>query len=82
MRVQLHKRLLNNHIRKIFHKKNLITFPFVCLENYTLYLWKKTNEMHMYNYSKFVYSEALLALPSLTVFKQEAPSPENQQNSK
>ncbi|CAL7950686.1 unnamed protein product [Xylocopa violacea] len=26
-------------------------------------------------------SEALLALPSLTVFKQEAPSPENQQNS-
>ncbi|KAH0948462.1 hypothetical protein HN011_009827 [Eciton burchellii] len=25
-------------------------------------------------------SEALLALPSLTVFKQEAPSPENQQN--
>ncbi|KAK9302145.1 hypothetical protein QLX08_005749 [Tetragonisca angustula] len=26
-------------------------------------------------------SEALLSLPSLTVFKQEAPSPENQQNS-
>ncbi|XP_053995472.1 transcription factor CP2-like protein 1 isoform X3 [Hylaeus anthracinus] len=33
--------------------------------------------MHQYLKS----SEALLALPSLTVFKQEAPSPENQQNS-
>lgn len=45
------------------------------------YAWKRKKEQAC-NRLKFVCSEALLALPSLTVFKQEAPSPENQQNSK
>ncbi|XP_076679019.1 transcription factor CP2 like gemini isoform X5 [Andrena cerasifolii] len=36
---------------------------------------------HLDNHAPVFENEALLALPSLTVFKQEAPSPENQQNS-